>query len=222
MRAISKTRFIAGAQCARRFWLESERPELAAPPDRATQERFARGTRIGELARDYFGGGRLVGASAFESARRATDEALSDAFLPAIYEGAFEHEGVVIRADILARADVTSWDLIEVKSGHTAREVFELDLAVQHWVVRGAGVRLRRAGLLLVREDFTGDPEDADLKKLFAFHDLTAACEQRMAEVADRVAFLKSLLAAGAEPDIATGAHCHRPYDCPFLGHCSR
>lgn len=218
---ISKTRFVGGCQCARRIWLETFRAELAAAPDFQTRERFGLGTQFGVLAREHYPGGTLIGATQNAAALRATDEALSDAFVPAIYEAALQHEDVLVRADILARAGLGSWDLIEVKSVRRAREVFVLDLALQYWVARGAGVRVGKAGLLLLAEGASLEAMDADPAGLFAFQDLTDECERRLPEIAERVAFFHEVLAGRYAPDVPMGRHCHEPYECPFVGHCS-
>lgn len=215
---ISKTRFIGGCQCARRLWLETYRPELGAAPDFETRERFGLGTQFGVLAREQYPGGTLIGATQNAAACRATDQALSDAFVPAIYEAALQHEDVVVRADILARADLGSWDLIEVKSSRSAREVYVLDLALQYWVARGAGVRIRRAGLLLLAEG--ASLEKLEGEGLCAFTDLSAECERRLPEIGERVAFFHEVLSGRYAPEAAMGEHCHAPYDCPFLEHC--
>jgi hypothetical protein len=55
---LSKSRFVAGCQCLGYLWLkvhEPDAPELE--PGVALEDRFAQGTRVGELARERFPGG---------------------------------------------------------------------------------------------------------------------------------------------------------------------
>lgn len=222
MAVLSKTRFISGCQCALRLWLETWRPELAAAPDARTRARFERGTQIGIHARERYPGGRLIGATQNEAARRATDEALADAFVPAIYEGGFIHQDVVVRADILARAGLGEWDLLEVKSGSEVREVFVLDLALQYWVLSGAGVRLRSAGLLLPAAGVGEEEAERDPQGAFEVHELSAECERRAPEIGERVRFSHDVLSQKSPPEVPMGEHCHKPYACPFLLYCGR
>ena len=52
-----------------------------------------------------------------------------------------------------------AWDLIEVKSATRAKAVYIRDLAIQLWIARSAGLRIRRAGLLLLDRDYVFDGE---------------------------------------------------------------
>jgi hypothetical protein len=48
---LSKSKFRAGLQCAKRLYLEIHARELATPFDEGTQAVLDAGTRVGELAR---------------------------------------------------------------------------------------------------------------------------------------------------------------------------
>lgn len=71
--------------------------------------------------------------------------------VPAIFEGAFLHKDVLVRADVLERT-ANGWSLIEVKSGTRVKEgVHDNDVAVQVWVLQGAGVNRARTRLSRIR-----------------------------------------------------------------------
>ena len=58
------------------------------------------------FARQLFPGGVEVGwNSGHDEAIRTTRELLANAKIPAIFDGAFEHGGVLVRVDILHRLD---------------------------------------------------------------------------------------------------------------------
>ena len=59
----------------------------------------------------------------------------------AIYEAAFTHDDVRIRADVLARTDGGAFDLIEVKSTTQVKASHQLDLAIQLYVLEGSACR---------------------------------------------------------------------------------
>ncbi|HEX8750596.1 MAG TPA: hypothetical protein VF732_05725, partial [Nitrospira sp.] len=102
---LSKSKFLSGLQCHKRVYLEIHRPDLATPPDPSMQAILDMGTEIGLLAQRRFPGGVLatVGFRQREAALAQTAALLQDPNVPAIFEGAFEHEGVVVRVDILER-----------------------------------------------------------------------------------------------------------------------
>ena len=146
---LSKSKFLAGLQCDKRLFLAIHRPDLATQPDAATQAILDMGSEVGEQARRRFPGGVLVGAG-YRQAREAlarTAELLADPNVSAIFEGAFQFDHVLVRVDILVRAGaredgVTEWRLIEVKSSTKVKDVHLDDLAIQSYVVRGAGISL--------------------------------------------------------------------------------
>jgi hypothetical protein len=116
--SLSKSRFMAGRQCHKRLYLECYDPAMAGPSGDFSQAAFDIGHRVGALGRDRFPGGRLI-AQDFRDhagAELATEAALGDGSLRAIYEGAFSFDYVRIRTDVLDKVSERKFDLFEVKS----------------------------------------------------------------------------------------------------------
>lgn len=222
--SLSKTRFLSGCQCPLKLWFDVHEPRLAPPPDEALKAVFRTGRRVGELARRRWPGGVLVHGvpGRPDTAFQRTREIMDDPAVPAIYEAAFAHEGAITKVDVLARAPGGAWDLVEVKSATRVKEPHDLDVAVQYWVLRGVGLDLRRAGVLVLNRDYVFPGGELDLEALFRFEDLSETCEARLEEIGDRVAALHETLARSQAPDIPIGEHCFTPYECPYFAHCSR
>jgi len=55
---LSKSRYCKGIQCPKILWMDLNKPEEAE--DNLPETVLANGTRVGDLARDYFGNYRLV------------------------------------------------------------------------------------------------------------------------------------------------------------------
>jgi hypothetical protein len=142
--------------------------------------------------------------------------------VPAIFEASFVHGGVRSRADILARARRGKWDLVEVKSALDVKEVNVDDLAVQHWVLKGAGLDVRMAGILTLNRDYVYDGGEYDVDALFVFHDLTDVVPGMANDVAKNVKAMHEMLAAKKPPKVEPGEQCSDPYECPYYGHCTR
>jgi hypothetical protein len=219
---LSKSRFLSGLQCHLRLWYECFERQLASLPDPATQALFETGREVGMLARQRYPGGVLVEWDHRHSkeATAKTESLIGDWNVPAIYEGAFEHRGVLVRADVLNREN-GDFALIEVKASTRVKEVHVPDVAVQLWVLRGAGLDVRRAGVLLLDKSYVYDGHALDIDELFRFHDLTEAVEPLLDGVEEQVEAFHDLL-SGGPPRIAPGPHCFTPYECPFYAHCSR
>ncbi len=219
---LSKSRFLSGLQCRLRLWYECFERRLAAPPDLVTRALFDTGHEVGRLAQQRYPGGVLVkwGHLRADESIAETKRIVGDPDIPSVYEGAFEHQGVFIRADILKR-EGAGFALIEVKASTRVKEVHLPDVAVQLWVLRRAGLDVGRAGVLLVNRGYVYDGQVLDLNQLFEFHDLSEAVEPILGQVDGQVEDFHALL-SGAPPQIAPGSHCFSPYECPFYAHCSR
>ena len=221
MTTVSKSRYVAGLQCLKRLYLESHAPELrdaSRPSDELLAEA---GIAVGALARRRVPGGvRVDGDVPWEEAVAATARLLADPAVPAIYEGAFEHAGGRIRTDILVRVEPDAFELVEVKLGSRVRQRHETDLAFQLGVLEGAGVRILRAGLLLLDREYVHAGGPPDLTRLFTLADLTEQARAATADVAGRLPAMLAAVAADAAPAVGVGAHCLLPRRCPFHGHC--
>jgi len=225
---LSKSKFLSGLQCLKRLYLEVHSPELATEPDEHQQAILDMGTEVGELARRRFAGGVLVTADYRHPAEalRRTAELLADPQVPAIFEAAIEFERILVRVDILARMSESTnaagrWRLIEVKSSAKVKPAHLNDLAVQAYVLRGAGILLERASLLHIDTQYVHEGYELDVERLFALEDLTDTVMQRLPDVQARVAEMKTIL-AGSMPAIEPGPHCQTPYECPFWQHCTK
>ncbi len=157
-----------------------------------------------------------------DEALKETARALEDETCPALFEAAFVHQGVLARADIIERLPEGGWRLIEVKSGTRAKDVFVQDLAVQFWVLVGAGLNVREAGVLTLNRDYVYDGEHMDLQGLFRFHPLMQEVERLQDSLNSQVASMLTTLEADDAPNIPPGDHCFVPYHCPYHDHCAR
>src|ERR1039458_7180148 len=145
---ISKSKFVAGAQCLKRLYPQVHQPELAGVPEAAAVAIMEQGREVGLLARQLFPGGiEVEGSGGLEQAIRSTRELISNREVLAIFEATFEHGDVLVRVDILQRRRDNRWRLIEVKSTADLKEHHLEDVAIQHRVVSQIGTRRRaRAG----------------------------------------------------------------------------
>jgi hypothetical protein len=92
---ISKTKFIAGVQCLKRLYLLAHEPKLSIQSDGTGEAIIEQGREVGRLARQLFPGGVEVdGTAGLDQAIRATRELVVNREVPAIFEGAVEHDRV--------------------------------------------------------------------------------------------------------------------------------
>jgi hypothetical protein len=226
---LSKSKFLSGLQCHKRLYLEIHQPTLATPPDASRQAILDMGTEIGILAQRRFRGGVLVksGFRQREAAIAETAALLQDRLTPAIFEGAFEYDGVLVRVDILERVrndagESSSWRLIEVKSSARVKNVHLDDLSVQSYVVQGVGLRLNATCLMHIDTGYLYQGGEVDLQRLFSIEDLSGTVKDRQLGVPERLAAMKAIVSEPYAPAVEPGQHCHAPYECPFWSHCTK
>jgi predicted RecB family nuclease len=225
---LSKSRYLSGLQCLKRLWLEIHQPDLATEPDEAAQAILEMGATVGALARHRFPGGVLVEADY----RHATDalartrQLVDDHSVPAIFEGAFQSKGVLVRVDVLERlrddGRAEGWRLIEVKSATKVKEVHLDDVAIQWRVLRDSGLPVEVAAVLHVNTQYLFPGGSLDLEKLFTLADITSQVQARSEEIPARLHAMRDMLDQPSPPNIEPNGHCHVPYDCPFWAYCTK
>src|SRR4051794_39755796 len=108
---LTKSRYTAGLQCARRLWLNVREPAEWEEAASGSVEDI--GLEIGRMAHSLFPGGVLVEEKPWEHAAAVVRTAalMADRSVPAIFEAAFEHNGVRVRVDVLERLPRGYWGL---------------------------------------------------------------------------------------------------------------
>lgn len=217
---LSKSRITAFEQCPKRLWLSVHHPELGTF-DSSSKARLAAGNDVGDVACQLHPEGVMVEAEPnLAAALETTANLLAQGHPGPIFEATFQHEGVLIRADVMSRDGEGRWYLAEVKSSTAPKEYHLGDLATQVWVVEEAGITLSGAAVrhlnrdfVLEREgDYTGLFKDAELLEI-----VKPIAAQRFQVVAEARATL-----AGEEPVREPGDHCTVPFACEFSGYCSK
>ena len=221
---LSKSRFLAGLQCPLRLWYQCYNRDLATPVSPSQQAIFDTGNEVGRLATELYPGGVLIEEDHLHhrEAVESTRAAMADPGVPAIYEAGFVHDSVRVRVDVLERTQGGKWNLIEVKSSTSAKDVHLPDVAVQYRVLRGKGLDLARAGILHLNNEYVYDGRRLDLEQFFIFTDLTREAIDHQGEVQANLRRLKEMLAGQAPPRVEPGQHCSNPYRCEFWEHCTK
>ena len=218
---LTKSRYIDGLRCEKKLWLgwHARLPYEDAPPYSILDT----GNRIGEGAWALFPGGVLITEKPYEhEAGVARTAALMAGDAPAIFEAAFEYNHVRIRVDVLERLD-NGWGLREVKSATSASEDkgHVDDVAVQLYVLQGAGVDITSVELIHVNNQYVFDGGDIAWPQMLIRRDLTVEAQDRLAQVAIKVPQMFSVLGQGSAPEMyATKALCNNPYRCDYFDQC--
>ena len=215
---LSKSKITMFEQCPKRLWLSVHRRDLAVQ-DEGAEARFAIGDVVGALACALLPDGVMVEAEPDLSAALATTRALLKVgHDKPIFEATLEHDGVLVRIDVLEPTGAGTWHMAEVKSSTRAKDYHVGDLATQLWVARNAGLPVTSAAIRHIDGSFVLE-RAGDWNGLFKDTDLLAQAEPIIGGRADVVAKARETL-AGAEPSVAVGDHCDNPFPCEFATYC--
>ena len=220
---LTKTRYIDGLRCSKKLWLGWHEPSLRKDPEPFSP--LDVGNRIGAKAHLLFPGGVRVEEEAYqhEEAVETTKALVNDPSIPAIFEAAFDYDDVRIRVDVLERLSDHAWGIREVKSSGTVSsdKGHYDDVAVQLYVVEGAGLAVSSVELIHVNRGYTREDGEIDWPSFFSRADLTEAARNRLAGIGRDIPQMQLILNQATTPEIfATKALCGAPYRCEFWGQC--
>lgn len=222
--SLSKSRLLSGMQCTKRLWLELYRPSLGE--DSASAEaRFRVGHQVGDIAQTLYdpaGTGTRIDRSkaSFKAAFAETKRLLTQS--NPIFEAGFSAGGARIFADVLLPRQFQGkdgWRMIEVKSSASVKDYHRDDAAIQTYVARKAGVPLNAVSVACIDSSWVY-PGGGDYRGLLKEVDLTDEAFAREAEVEGWIRESFEIARLDKEPEVHTGGHCSKPYQCPFTAYC--
>ena len=215
---LSKSRIISWKQCPKKLWLQIHRPELI--DDSQTNELiFKVGNEVGEVARGLYPDGILIHDEDLRDALESTRNILKKHPGRPIFEATFQHEGVLVRADLLLPAR-GGYRMVEVKSSASVKPYQVDDCAIQAWVLREAGIPISTVELAHIDTSFVYRG-DGDYKGLFHHANLENEVSILIDDVPEWISGARHTL-NGDEPCVEPGAQCSDPFECPFADYCNR
>jgi hypothetical protein len=218
---LTKSRYIAGLQCLRRLWLRVNEPQ---PYEEALPgSPMDTGSEVGRKAHLLFPGGALIDEEPWQHAQALARTAglMTDESVPAIFEAAFEYDGIRIRVDVLERLGNGAWGLREVKSTARPKDNHYDDIAIQLHVLNGSGVALSSIELVHVNSAYVRGPAGISWPDFFARINVADAGAARLAELPPRLPAMRECLNMVELPYAESGQQCGIPYDCEFWGRCT-
>lgn len=217
---LSKSQYLRGVQCEKSLWLYKYKRELQEKPLDSQLARFKSGNEVGELALELFCCKEKIAFSEGDfGAKIERTKELIKSGAHSIAEATFAHNGVLVMVDIL---QITPQGVIinEVKSSTGLKPVHIDDLAVQYFVLSGAGYNVVGANLVHIDSAYTRKGA-LEVEKLFKQVDCLRRVIDKQSEVVQNLReFEKILDDSNNAPNIAIGMQCDCPYLCDFKGVC--
>lgn len=214
---LSKSRIIAWKQCPKKLWLQVRRPELLDDAN-TNQQILQAGNEVGEVARQLYPDGILIDDEDLRDALASTQNALSQHPDRPIFEATFQHDGVLVRADLLLPTD-NGYRMVEVKSSTSVKPYHIDDCTIQTWVLQQAGIPLDSIELAHIDKTFIY-LGDGQFNGLFHHANLDDEVSSLIEYVPEWINGARTTL-SGDEPCIEPGAQCGEPFECPFIEYCN-
>ena len=214
---LSKSKYIAGLQCPKLLWTQINQPEGIPEPDTFTQYIFDQGHLVGEYAKNLFPGGIDIQHDDFMKNIVTTKKLLAER--KPLFEAGILSGKIYSRLDILNPVDEDEWDIIEIKSGTSVKEVYVDDVSFQKFCCEKAGLGIRSCKLGFINNRYVKNGE-IDPKELFILEDISSQVEEISEGIEEQVSGLLEVISNRACPEITIGQHCLAPYECPLREEC--
>ena len=210
---------MCGRQCSKKLWQTVYDPEPVEEPLPGTVKGM--GIEVGVKARLLWPGGVLVDTKYddYAEAIRLTKALIADATVPAIFEAALVHDGLLIRIDALERLPDGRWRLNEVKSSTRIKDEHLEEVALQTYVAVQNGLELADAYLVFINDRYIRH-EEIDWGALFCREDVSESLIPFLPSVPERIANMHEVLCSTEAPDVRPSRHCFKPHDCEFWQRC--
>ncbi|MBA4148332.1 MAG: DUF2779 domain-containing protein [Verrucomicrobia bacterium] len=216
---ITKSKFMSGLQCSKLLWSLYNAREQFAELDARTSAILDQGNEVTAMARSLFPNGidARSGGLDFSAVVGCTKNLLQGP-LP-IFEASISYKDAFASADILEPADLHSWNILEVKSSTSVKEVHLNDLAFQWFVYAGAGLNIAKAFILHINNEFVKRGA-INPQELFTRVDVTEQVTALLPQISQQVSSMHRTISAAQCPEIIVGDHCSNPYQCPLTDRC--
>ena len=216
---LSKSKYCKGVQCPKILWMDEHMSEKAKPGDESVMKV---GTRVGELARNYFGEYELVDFNFDKSVMVSDTKKLLEREKKdmTIAEASFYWEGLFCSVDLLRIQD-DECSIVEVKSSTSVEDIHYDDLAFQYYVLTKCGLKIRDASIMHINTSYCRQG-NLELDKLFIVEDCTDVVKRKLAEVEENINKIRLFQENEEEPPKDIDICCVKPYECAYYDYCHR
>ena len=214
---LSKSKYLTGLQCPKYLWMQIHEPDRIPEADAITQYIFDQGHVVGEYAKKLFPGGIDIPHDDFMDNIVTTKKLLVER--KPLFEAGIRYGNIYSRLDILNPVDEDEWDIIEIKSGTSVKEVYIDDVSFQKFCCEKAGLGIRSCKLGFINKQYIKYGE-IDPRELFILEDISTQVEEISEGMEERVCNLLEVISNKACPEMTIGQHCLAPYECPLRVEC--
>jgi len=216
---LSKSKYCRAVQCNKMLWLDINKPEEAI---QTTDESiFITGSKVGELARGYFGDYISIEYSEDGLSKMIEETEIHIQNAPNIItEASFCYQNNFCSVDIL-KNDVDGVEIYEVKSATSVKNINLDDVSYQVYILQGLGYKVKSANIMYINDEYVRQGE-IELQKLFNIEDVTEIAFSKQDEIKNKIREISEYMQKQDETEQNIGMQCFEPYDCAYWKHCTK
>jgi len=212
---LSKSKYLCGLQCPLLLWVGFNDKKRIPSIDASTLFRFDQGHLLGEYAKKLFPYGLNIPTSPFMANVKLTKKLLKQGKV--LFEPGFMAGNIYSRADILVPVK-DEWDIIEVKSTTSVKDINIHDVAFQKHCYIKSGLKIRKCFLMFVNNEYVRDG-DINVNELFVKQDISSEVDEALVGIEGRIEKMFGIISS-KEPSKILGLNCNSPYECPLRDEC--
>ncbi len=191
--------------------MQINEPGRLPPIDLSTQSIFDQGHAVGELAKKLFPKGINVPTDNFMGNTKETGRLIHQR--KTLFEAGILSDLIYSRLDTLRPSDGGQWDIIEVKSSTSVKDINIQDVAFQRHCCESQGLSINRCYLASINNKYVRDGE-LNPEELFQIDDITELVAEVTPRIQDRIDNMFEVMGNEKCPEISIGLQCRDPYAC--------
>jgi len=219
MSLISKSSYIRGLQCTKKFYLNYFHDKFNIKRDVIDTKVFDIGYEVGDLALQLFPGG--VDCGYLQTNDKYESLELTKKYIAEghsiIYEAAFEYDGLLCFADIMVKED-NNWTIYEVKSTTTVKDYHINDCSFQYYIISHI-LNVKDIYVVHLNNKYIRNGA-IDISQLFTKESVLKEVLELQNNIIGKADELKRILTGAELPIIAIGKQCSKPFHCDFHSTC--
>jgi len=210
---LSKSKYLNGIQCPKYLWMTVHEKDKLPEVDEVLQHRFDQGHLVGELAKKVYPKGIDIDANDFKDNLKKSKELLSKR--KPLFEAAFMTDSIYSRADILFPVNKNEWDIIEVKSGTSPKEINIHDLAFQKYCYEQSGLKINKCFLMHLNSKYVRQGK-INPNELFSKTDVDVLVDEVSKDVKDNIKEMFEIISSKTAPKMKICEQCTGPKNCSY------
>jgi hypothetical protein len=216
---ISKSEFLKYFQCYKYLWLYKFKKDLISGEiSNQQQALFDEGYVFEDHVKKIFPNGFEI-EGLYDEAVKNTKSAIEKG-QKILFQATAKTKSLYAMADIFIYNDKTNkWNIYEVKSSTSVKDIHLIDLAFQKICFEEAGYEIGETNLVCANNKYIKKGK-IDCKKLTSFNNITKDVKDLIKDVHFDIKKALELTKQKQEPDIKILKQCKSPYECPFISYC--